>query len=247
MTLKRSTLRLCLLAACLSTHQAPGQGPIIPDPAGAGQEIAARLRSAGPSQGANFTGTLIVIRPERTNAFPIASTISVTETNWQVAYAATVHGSNESLMIVRRPGQPNEYLMPGVDGSKAVLAKAELFRPFAASDFWRVDLGLDFIFWPEQRQINSQMRRGRACRVLESRNPNPQPGEYARVVSWVDVETDGILKAEAYDHQGKLAKEFLVGRFRKVDGQYQLEEMTIRVPKTGHESTIRFDLDRRDR
>jgi hypothetical protein len=245
--MKRLARRSLLPLLCaLASQGLWGQTPEIPDPIKAGRELAERLRKAGPAKSVSFDGLMILIRPGSTNTFPIASTIAVTETNWRIRYVAGTKPSGDTLVVVRSSSAPNTYYSadPTTNATLKPLAQADLFQPFAGSDFWRIDLGQDFFFWPQQRQIKNQMRRGRACRVLESRNPKAAPGSYARVVSWIDVETDGILKAEAYDHRDQLLKEFLVVSFRKVEGQYHLEEMAIRSQKPGEETRIRFDLDR---
>ena len=115
-------------------------------------------------------------------------------------------------------------------------------RPFAGSDFRVMDLGLEFFHWPEQRLLKPEMRHNRSCRVLESTNPASDPAGYARVVSWIDVETDGLVCAEAYDRGNRLVKEFSVGSFRKVEGRYQLQDMKIRNAKTGRRTELEFDL-----
>ena len=72
------------------------------------------------------------------------------------------------------------------------------------------------------------MRRGQSCNVLESVNPQPVPGAYARVKSWIDIDTGGIIYAEAYDPRGKLLKEFKPkSESRRCTGQWQLQEMEI--------------------
>jgi len=48
---------------------------------------------------------------------------------------------------------------------------------------------------------------------VESRNPEPKPGAYSRVLSWFDFETSGIILAEAYDHNDKLLKDFSIQKF----------------------------------
>ena len=222
------------------------QTPEIPDPLKSGRELAERLRKAGPAKSARFDGTMIMVRPANTNTLPISSRIVVTETNWYILYVAGTGSAAEVLTVERSGSGPNQYYSgdPTTNSAAKRLSPAELFQPFARSDFWRIDLGQEFFFWPEQRQIKNQMRRGRACRVLESKNPHAIRGTYARVLAWIDVETDGILKAEAYDERDRLLKEFLVVSFRKVEGQYHLEEMAIRNHKTGEETRIRFDLSR---
>ena len=115
-------------------------------------------------------------------------------------------------------------------------------KSFAGSDFSIGDLGLEFFYWPQQKILKHEMRRGRSCKVLESTNPNPSPNGYSRVVSWIDNETLGLVQAEAYDAKGKLLKEFYPKTFKKVNGQWELQEMQIRNDQTGSRTRLEFDL-----
>jgi hypothetical protein len=109
-----------------------------------------------------------------------------------------------------------------------------------------MDLGLEFLHWPAQRLIRTEMRKGRVCHVLESLCLKPPTNAYARVVSWIDKETGGLLLAEAYDKGNRLMKEFAVRSFKKVEGQWQLQEMEIRSVKTGRRTRLEFDVGARD-
>jgi hypothetical protein len=113
---------------------------------------------------------------------------------------------------------------------------------FAGSDFSLADLGLEFFHWPEQRLLKTEMRRGRSCRVLESVNPRPVPGGCSKVLAWIDLETDGIVHAEACDGAGGVLKEFDPKELKKVRGQWQLEEMEINNRRTGSRTRIEFNL-----
>jgi YD repeat-containing protein len=86
------------------------------------------------------------------------------------------------------------------------------------------------------------MKRSRSCKVLESINPHPASGAYSRVVSWIDNESDGIVMAQAYDSEGKLLKEFIPKKVKKIEGQWQLEEMEIDNDQTGSSTRVDFDL-----
>ena len=119
-------------------------------------------------------------------------------------------------------------------------------KPFAGSDFWLVDLGLDFLHWPQQRVIRKQMRKNLFCDVLESTNPHPAPGAYSRVVSWIAVnrpEEIVVVHADAYDSNDKLLKEFDPKRVQKINGAWQLEEMEIRNRQAGTRTRIEFNLE----
>ena len=118
--------------------------------------------------------------------------------------------------------------------------------PFANSDFWIADLGLEFFHWSAQKILPkpTNLVRGREYTLLESTNPNPSTNGYSRVLSWIDKESGGILEAEAYDAQGKLLKVFEPKSFKKVDGQWELQEMEIRNVQTGSRTRLEFDLNK---
>ncbi len=116
------------------------------------------------------------------------------------------------------------------------------FIPFANSDFWLCDLGLEFFHWPQQKVLKKEIKRSRGCTVLESTNPNPATNGYSRVVSWIDGESGGIVQAEAYDFNGKLLKEFTPKSFKKVNGQWQVGTMQMDNVQTGSRTRLEFDL-----
>ena len=115
---------------------------------------------------------------------------------------------------------------------------------FANSDFCSCDLGLGFLHWPAQKILpkSTNLKRGREYTLLESTNPNPPTNGYSRVLSWIDKESGGILAAEAYDFNGKLLKEFEPKSFKKINGQWELQEMEIRNVQTGSRTRLEFDL-----
>jgi len=244
-------------SAILGAAEAP-PAPASATPANAeldGRELAARLRDSVPERASELKGLLLVTsRDGKVTETPIVSKITISPTNWQVSYHAAARGAvpGETLVILHALKATNRYELqldrvpPETPDPSRILRDEELSRPFAGSDFWVMDLGCEFFHWPQQRKLKHEMRRSRACNVLESTNPNPRPppGSYLRVVSWIDVETGGIIRAEAYD-QGegtRPIKEFELGSLRKVDGQHQLESMKIRSRKTGQETELKFDL-----
>lgn len=214
------------------------------DGAKLGQTLAEQLRSAAPSEASEFTGVLKIRKPGFTNSVPIACKIDTRSDGWTVTYETKAGGNQppQKLAIKHAPSKPNVYLYAEGTGDLRELARHELNLPLAGSDFWLMDLGLDFLFWPQQRVTDFEMRRSRSCRVLESRDPKPVAGGYARVLSWVDVETDGILMAEAYDADGTKVKDFKVGSFKKVKGKYELQDMEIENPKAKTRTKLEFDL-----
>jgi len=230
-----------------------------------GRELARQLVGLYEQRPAtNYVQTCVLkIRPARnqTVEFSLRSTVSLTPTNWQQV-CETIRTNSDGftdgnyLRIIHDDGWENEYLWNNhsyngarinparSDSAEAHWSGTAWVHPFSGSDFWAVDLGLEFFHWPEQKVLpnTTNLKRGRAYTLLESTNPNPSTNGYSRVLSWIDTETGGILEAEAYDAQGKLLKEFEPKSFKKVNGQWELQEMEIRNVQTGSRTRLEFDL-----
>jgi hypothetical protein len=183
-------------------------------------------------------------------AVPIRFEVIDTGSDWQSIYQVpdSPSGPAETLVISQSPTRPNRYdfsraSSPGANSTTRPLSGDEASIPFADSDFWLCDLGLDFLHWPQQRIAKTEMRKGRSCRVLESVNPHARPGAYAKVLSWIDIEKRGLLRAEAYGADGKLIKEFSIGSFKKVNGRWQLKSLEIRNERTDTRTRLEFDLE----
>jgi hypothetical protein len=192
---------------------------------------------------------------------PIQFELLVTPTNWQNLYhaswtpATNAAAVTQHLTIQHDGRSSDKYELRQItldpasnllsSSSNTTLTGSQIMTPFAGSDFWVADLGLAFLRWPDQRIVRTELRRSRSCRVLESFNPQPVPGTYSRVLSWLDVETDAVIQAEAYDLEGKLLKEFDPKKVKKINGQWQLEEMEISNVQTGSRTRIEFELDQK--
>jgi hypothetical protein len=242
------------LAALVASS--PAQSP-VPDklsslePDQAGQMLAESLRTAAPAEDADFRGVLKTrSREGQTNLVPFTLHVRAGQTNWQVIYETASAGGlpAETLIVLHAPGRANEYRLAraarpgGPPDGPVPLAGGGADRPLAGSEFWLSDLGLDFLHWPTQRVLKTEMRKGRVCHVLESTGGPVSPGGYARVVSWIDKETGGPLLAEAYGRDGRLLKEFSIRSLKKVQGRWQLQEMSIRNLQTRSRTWIEFNF-----
>jgi hypothetical protein len=240
-------LLLCL-AVFASSLLAEPTLPAGADPREVAQQLVAKLRSASPQENSVINGTL-TIRPRNANprSVPVECTIRVESDSWRAGYQT--YGSNgvpERAVIIHRAGKPNEYQYARGTNALKSLSPKEIYQPLAASDFALPDFGMDFLHWPAQRIIKTEMIKSRWCNVLESSNAEPVLGGYAKVISWLDKESGGPLKAEAFDASGKRVKEFEIGRVKKVEGEWQLKEMQIRDFIDGSRTTLEFDLRSRD-
>jgi len=216
-----------------------------------GRQLAQQLLEQGP--GTNFVqnGVLNIRAGKgKHSQIPLRFQTTVNGTGWQTIYETTSQSNRVRLIVIHKTGRPNEYFLreglevldKGEDGKSTTLVDSKLMTPFAGSDFWVADLGLEFFHWPQQKLLKKEVKRSRGCTVLESTNPNPSTNGYARVVSWIDNESSGIVQAEAYDFKNKRLKEFAPKSFKKVNGQWELQEMEIRNVQTGSRTRLEFDL-----
>ena len=253
----------CLLALLGSLAVSPAQRsaeqrPPPLDPAQAKSEaraLVADLLAQKPDQNSTNTGQVrIRDRDGKVRELPARFEIICTATNWLGVYETLNSGGEPGkvkLVVTHAGNQPNQYrlLEPGAAGATNLapekLTPQQTMLPFADSDFWVADLGLEFLHWPEQRLLRKELRHSKACSVLESTHPQPAPGGYARVVSWIITESPhGIIHADAYNAAQELIKQFDPVNLEKVHGDYQLAEMEMRNPKTGSHTWIKFNLAR---
>jgi len=222
-----------------------------------GQALAAELRSARPTENLEIRGVLKIrdAGGKRTTV-PVRYRFSYSERSWQNIYETEAIGRvpAEKLVVVHTEDQPNRYLHSRADGihnppaAPVVLTGDEAMVPFANSDFWLADLGLEFLHWPEQRIVEEakiKMRKGRSCKVLESINPRAGAAGYTRVRSWIDVEKRQPILAQAYGPNNKLIKEFEIGSVMKVNGQWELKNMEMRTSRTDSQTVLEFTYEQK--
>ena len=250
-------LLLAYASVCFGQRQnEPRPAPL--DPVQAEQEArapVADLLAQKPEQNTTNTGRArIRDAAGKEREIPMRFEITATPTNWASVYETLATNGGPAgmrLTVIHSGERPNQYqILDSADAAATnavpkVLSPDQTMIPFAGSDFWVADLGLEFLHWPSQRLLRKEMRHSKSCVVLESVNPVPAPGGYARVVSWIIIEKPhGIVHADAYDAQGELLKRFDPKSLEKVQGEYQLEEMEMRNRKTGSQTVIKFNLGR---
>jgi hypothetical protein len=215
-----------------------------------GPELAQQLRLMAPLDQKEITGLLVIRKGKLREEIPVQFSVAPTNDGWITVYQAGpgVSSMPEKLVIVRRGGTNAYSYGKGVDRDSVPETKpidlAAAAISFAGSDFWLTDLGLQFFFWPDQKKYPGEMRLGRPCFVLESRDPNGHGG-LVRIKSWIDKETGGLLIAEGYNSKNELIKEFNLSgsSFKKVNGKWKLEEMKIRSPKEKSQTLLKFHLE----
>lgn len=217
----------------------------------AGQALAENLRNSVPEENTQFEAILKTrSRDGQIRRVPLSCQVVVGPDHWQTTYTTQAADPipAETLVIRHRRGQPNEYHFAQggptqpAPASPSPLGLDKAAQPLAGSDFWLVDLGMDFLHWPGQRLIKTEMRKSRWCHVLESTNLASGAAGYSRVLSWLDKEKGQPLLAEAYDQQNQLLKEFSIGSIKKVNGKWQVQDMKITNLRTRSRTWLEFDL-----
>jgi hypothetical protein len=237
---------ITLLLLCPALLRA--QPNVYNDTKGEGKALVEDLLSRMPKENTEVLGLLKIRRPDQEIIeIPVKMTTRLEQDGWSDMYESqpALGHPGEIFIVKHHANKPNEYLL-GVKKSATDVPKLNpipplyLFQPFAHSDFSYADLGLEFLHWPSQKIVKKEMRKGRSCRVVESINPNPVPGAYRRVLSWIDFETSGIIRAEGYDFNDRLLKEFSI---RKVDrDEGRLKEIEIRNEQTDSRTRLEFNF-----
>lgn len=218
-------------------------------------QIVSTIRSRVPTQAIESQGVLRVRAPKKeTRYVPVRFTVKpLSRDSWESVYETQYESApQERLTIQSSPLKPNVYQLSRKASGEAewetrtLSPGEETAVSFAGTDFWACDLGLEFLHWPKQSLLKREMRKGRPCRVIESTPAQRQGAMYARVVSWVDNESDGIVMAQSYNEGNKRVKEFEVQSFQKVNGVWQLKRMTIYDNATDSRTTLEIDLEVED-
>jgi len=215
-----------------------------------GRDLAEQIRNLAPVESSEITGLLLIRRDKIRQEIPMLCRIRMMENGWETTYQSGAGEGlfPEKLVIQRGANGTNSYFYGRGTNRTDVPAVlpvtgSQSTEPFAGSDFWIMDLGLEFLFWPDQRLLPGQMRLNRSCHVLESRTSG-NDGGMVRVKSWIDKETGGLLIAEGYNGKNELVKDFSLSgsSFKKINGQWKLEEMKIRSPQKRSQTLLKFHL-----
>lgn len=220
----------------------------------AGRELARQLLAQRPLESSQVRGAIkIRAKKSPTREIPFNSEIIVGTNSWKSVYEteATPGQPAVRLVIAHSVGRATEFTLQsadsrGVFGAPKALDWKEALKPFAGSDFRILDLAYphsDFLAWPEQYILQTAIRRGQSCYELESVNPNPATGGFAKVVSWIDIDSGGPVYIYGYNQSGEETLKFSPQGIKSVDGEYKVTELVISNRKTGSRTTLKFDFD----
>jgi hypothetical protein len=246
------------LSACLGQITPPLSNPEkidsnLFDPEA--RQLVRDIISQTPAEKRSWAGLLKIRDGDgRRSEISLTYTIVPEERGWLGIYEArsTPWRGAERLVIVHRDHQPNEYIHspaggPGEAPKQAVTLRGDRAAiPFAGSDYWLSDLGMEFLHWPEQRLVRDakiKMRLSRPCKVIESINPDTSARGYRRVVSWLDAENGAPIYAEGFDANGEQIKIFSLRGLTKAGGQWQPKDLEMLTKATDSKTQIEFKFE----
>ena len=214
-----------------------------------GKALVQDLLSRRPATTFTNTGVMKLRMPKSRRELLLEQRVALTSNEWQNIYtASTTNGQKICILTITHADQkPNQYQLELLEGSgwpqsAKTLTGDAIMMPFATTDFWLADLGLEFLHWPVQRLLRKELKDSQFCAVLESISPEPTGKGYVRVVSWIHLKNGGTVYAIAYDANNKKLKEFEPKAVEKVNDQYELKSMEIRNEQTDTRTTIVFNL-----
>ena len=122
--------------------------------------------------------------------------------------------------------EDNSQLEESTGGSSEKLTPANFDKKILATDLSYEDLALRFVYWSRATITGEDSIKTRAAWKLLLNAPTHRT-EYSSVNLWVDKDSGALLRADAYDWQGKLIKRFEVISGQKIEGRWYLKQMRI--------------------
>lgn len=135
------------------------------------------------------------------------------------------------LLSIEQPdGDNDQFLYLPALGRSRRISSGERQDPFVGSDFTYEEISGRRLDDYNYKLLGEESLDGRPVYVLES-TAKESNAKHARSVSWVDTERLMILRAEIFDSNGELIKEFTSARIEEIDGVWTPREQTMRTPR----------------
>ena len=112
-------------------------------------------------------------------------------------------------------------------GSAKKISAARFDDKVRESDITYEDLAMKFLYWPSANVEGEQTMILRKCWIIRVEPAAKSDSQYSKAMLWIDQQTGSLMQAEAYGHDGKLARRFKVISPQKIDGVWLLKQMRI--------------------
>ena len=131
---------------------------------------------------------------------------------------------NETLQL--RLGANSSRLDDITRSGSTRISGERLDDPVRGTAITYEDLALRFLYWPNARVIGADNIRTRNCWRIQLQAP-ANDSQYGSLLLWVDKESGTLMRMEAFDRSGKLAKRFEVVSAQKIEGRWFLKQMRV--------------------
>ena len=134
--------------------------------------------------------------------------------------------SNPDEALQLRLGDNDSRLEEVTKEGVEKVSAAQFDRKVRGTGITYEDLALKFLYWPDARVTGENSIRSRNCWKLELKAPSRQ-SQYSNVYLWVDKASGAIMRMDAFDWKGQLAKRFEVISGQKIEERWFLKQMRI--------------------
>lgn len=128
------------------------------------------------------------------------------------------------------------------DGQWADVAPAKMGQNLRGTAVNYLDISLGYLYWPNPEFLQEDVVAERITWKIRVTNPDKE-GPYSRLDLWIDRDTRGLMRMQAYNNQGRLVKRMEVKDVQKVKNGdkrvWTLERMAVTAfnPKSGRASS----------
>ena len=142
---------------------------------------------------------------------------------------------DEALQL--RLGQNDSRLEEVTRSGVEKITPAKFDRKVRGTGITYEDLALKFLYWPNAKVTGEDSLRTRSCWKLEVHAPS-RDSQYSSVNLWIDKAGGALMRMEAFDWQGRLAKRFEVVSAQKIEDRWFLKQMRIEELQPGGQKVL---------
>ena len=111
-------------------------------------------------------------------------------------------------------------------GSNKEVPAAMYATGIRGTDLTYDDISFRYLYWPKKVKVGEESIKTRKCYVVDLYNPQ-RLGNYYLVRIFVDKESGGLMRMQAYDWNGKIIKTCTVSSGMKINGATVLKTMEV--------------------
>lgn len=190
------------------------------------KQILKSVRAAQTAQQQSLTGKV----RSGWKSVPFKLTMSGNTVRWEF--------SNPSEALQLRLGEKDaQFEEIGKDGPQKIKS-ARFDQKVRDTDISYEDLSMRFLYWSNATVEGDETMLMNSCWVVRVEPPAKDSSQYSKVKLWITKNNGALMQAEAYGHDGKLARRFKVVSGQSLgDGLWMLKQMRIERMTAGADKT----------